>query len=173
MFEKYTKKEGKLNGYSLGIDCSGFVFKSYKADEQLLFSGLSLNTGSIGQLSVFRNAQVSGKAFVHKNFSKISKGDFIYKPGHVMIASGRIKVDKNGKVIAFQTLEANDTEHGSIIKWRNVDESYTIGHPFRKTDITTKEIDVIDDITKLTTKKTVDLNGEERTEKNLEQEVVK
>jgi cell wall-associated NlpC family hydrolase len=122
------------NKGSLGIDCSGFVNASYQEDKELLFDSKILRTGSSGQLAAFRKAEKEGKAYVHKDFNLLSEGDFIYKPDHVMIATGNVMVDESGKVISFETYEANSTDVGTVKMWRKVGKSYTIGHPFRTSD---------------------------------------
>lgn len=119
---------------SLGIDCSGFVCASYLQDQQLLFDAKALRTGSGGQLGAFRKAAQEGNAYVHRDFNLISAGDFIQKPGHVMIATGSVHKDAKGNVTEFETYEANSTDVGSVTMWRKVNSSYTIGHPFRTSD---------------------------------------
>ncbi|WP_207513875.1 RHS repeat domain-containing protein [Longitalea luteola] len=120
---------------SLGIDCSGFVCVSYLQDKELLMDSKTLATGSSGQLAALKKAAKENKAFVHTNFNLISAGDFIYKPGHVMIATGLVKIDeKTGNVTEFQTMEAHSTDKGSVRIWRPVDKKYQIAHPFRTSD---------------------------------------
>ena len=127
--------EASKNG-SLGIDCSGFLYKCYKQDQNLLMTINSSFSGSKGQLNVFKNAVKKNQAYVHTNFNLISAGDFIYHPGHVMIATGNVKKNQAGDVTEYETMEANSGKVGSVKMWRTVDKKSTIGHPFRTTDST-------------------------------------
>lgn len=52
-----------------------------------------------------------------------------------VIATGNAVKDKHGKVIKFETVEAHDTDEGSETQWRTVSKKYTIGHPFRSSDV--------------------------------------
>lgn len=131
----YTQHAEISSGGSIGIDCSAFVYTSYKTDKELTFNAKALNNGSKGQLTAFSNlATYSGRAFVHKDFNLISEGDFVYNPGHVMVATGNVKLNAKGQVAEFETLEANSTDVGTVRMWRKVETKYTIAHPFRTTD---------------------------------------
>lgn len=126
---------------SLGIDCSGYVLKCYKQDATLLMSINADNfTGTTGQLDRFKTAEKRGQAYVHNDFNLLSAGDVIIIPKkHIMIATGNVKVNKDGKVISYETLEANSTAVGSVKKWRDISDNpnnIVIGHPFRTTDAT-------------------------------------
>jgi len=51
-----------------------------------------------------------------------------------MIATGMVKLDKNGNVSEYETPEANSTAVGSVRMWRLISNGGTIAHPFRTTD---------------------------------------
>jgi RHS repeat-associated protein len=160
---------------TLGIDCSGFVGASYLEDQQLLFDAKTLRTGSSGQLAAFKTAAKEGKAYVHQDFNLLSAGDFIKKPGHVMIATGNVKVDKKtGFVTEFETYEANSTDVGSVKMWRKVNSSYTIGHPFRTSDTGAKVLKTTttNDCGVLIASPTPSSDARTRTRDNLAQTVV-
>jgi RHS repeat-associated core domain len=127
---------------SIGIDCSGFVYASYIMDKELSFISKSLNTGSGGQLGVFKTNTGWGTTYYHKNFNLVSEGDLIHNEGHVMIATGYVRLDDKGNVSEFQTYEANSTDKGSLVMWRKVEGKYMIGHPFRTTDLVGKPLDI-------------------------------
>jgi hypothetical protein len=52
-----------------------------------------------------------------------------------MIATGNVRRDAKGNVTEFQTYEAHSTSEGVIVNWRKVSRQYTIGHPFRSSDV--------------------------------------
>jgi len=124
---------------SLGVDCSGFLYLCYSLDKELEMDASPLkDEGNKGQLAEFRSAQTQGQAYVHKDFNLITKGDFIQKKGHVMIATGEVVRDEHThKIIMYRTAEANSTAVGSVNYWRKVSDNkddFTIGHPFRTAD---------------------------------------
>ncbi len=111
-FNQYTQN-GK---YDLGIDCSGFVFKSYSMDKELLMDAGKLATGADKQIDEFRKAEKKGQAYVHTDFNLLSAGDLIQENGHVMIATGNVVKDASGNIIKFETIEAAGTAKGSVIQ---------------------------------------------------------
>jgi RHS repeat-associated protein len=128
------------DNYSVGIDCSGFTKQAYSKDQELLMSRLV--DGSTGQLRHFEKAQKLNIAFVHKDSELISEGDWVYRPGHVMIATGNVERNESGQIVSFETLEAKGTGDGTVKTWRNVYNSrgkkknYTFAHPHRTSDTT-------------------------------------
>ncbi len=124
------------SGFSLGIDCSGLTCAAYGTDMELLMK--PLKGGSSQQISQMRKAVKANMAYVHQDFNLISKGDLIYHPGHVMIATGRVKKDENGVVTEFETIEAKGTKYGTVYNWRKVNDgkkgSRFIAHPHRTSD---------------------------------------
>ncbi|HTA28063.1 MAG TPA: NlpC/P60 family protein [Bacteroidia bacterium] len=130
----------------LGIDCSGFAYACYQKDNDLLLNIKTLYAGADGQEKAFVKAMDDNKAAVFTDFKNLSKGDMVFfyskkdkTYDHVVIATGRIKTDKDGNVTQFETAEANETKTGTMHKWRDIDKTektfdLTIGHPFRSTD---------------------------------------
>ena len=130
----------------LGIDCSGFAYACYQKDNDLLLNIKTLYAGADGQEKAFVKAEAENKAAVFTDFKNLSKGDMVFfyskkdkMYDHVVIATGRIKTDKDGNVTQFETAEANETKTGTMHKWRDIDKTkktfdLTIGHPFRSTD---------------------------------------
>jgi len=135
---KVYQEAGYLEeGKSIGIDCSGLVYHCYKADNELLFDvkgSKGLYTGSSGQLEFFKDRAKEGLAYVHKDPNLLSKGDFVYHRGHVMLATGNVRRDEEGNVTHYQTIEAEGTDYGVTMKWRVHKSSRTYAHPFRSTD---------------------------------------
>ncbi|MBK6545012.1 MAG: hypothetical protein IPG12_07050 [Saprospiraceae bacterium] len=171
----YNKFAKLTSNNSLGIDCSGFVYSCYLEDKTLLINPKKLNTGSFGQLEAFMTAEKEGKAYVHNNFNIISAGDFIHKKGHVMIATGKVKLDNSGNVVEYETIEANSTDKGVITLWRKVEDSkaFTIAHPFRDTDRQELVIPVFEFESSKNKSSKNQLTSAERVVFNLEQEVIK
>lgn len=130
---------GLGEGCSFGIDCSGLVAQAFNADPDKLMGDLDTGTAN-DQMKAFSDAQDVGTGMLHENFSELGKGDIVFSVNskglakHTMVATGNIKVNSNGKVTKFQTIEATRTGDKVRTKWRKVTKSYKIGHTFRSTD---------------------------------------
>ncbi|MCB2196754.1 MAG: hypothetical protein KQH79_12905 [Bacteroidetes bacterium] len=125
---------------SIGIDCSGLTKKAYDNDPDLLMSPLSDGSSYYeneihkGQLADFEKAHKEGTAYLHNNFNLVSKGDWVYSPGHVRIATGNV-MKKDGKVVKIEVIEAAGVKDGVIKDYIWVDsQEMQIGHPFRTSD---------------------------------------
>jgi RHS repeat-associated protein len=131
---------GVKPGSSFGIDCSGLVAKAFNADQDKLMGNL-LSGSANDQLKSFADAEVEGTGVLHSDFNSLGKGDVIFKTNgkgeatHTMIATGEVKTDKNGNVSKFQTIEAPSSGDKVRVSWKNIGDSYQIGHTFRKTDL--------------------------------------
>ena len=79
---------------------------------------------------------------LHEDLHNIKKGDLVFKVNnngiatHVMIATGKIKVDKNGNVTHIQVIHSPASGEQVEYKYYQVDKNYIykVGHTKRKTD---------------------------------------
>ena len=119
--------------YSMGIDCSGLSRLSFNADPDKLMPDLP--NGSNDQMEKFKTAQKNGTGLLHNDFSKLQKGDLVFRlnedglADHVMVATS---VAYNiGNEQKFNVIE---TQGAGIKVKRNtktVNNTYMIGHTKR------------------------------------------
>ncbi len=152
VYEKFGLKYSEALS-SIGIDCSGFLAMCYNQDKTLLMDPDELNKGgTITQLGKFRDEAENDNAIVYEQkddrsyFNFLSKGDAIYYYkeqknkkriiDHVAMATGRVKLDRDGNVAEYETVESYDTDKGVLHnQWRDIKDGGVIAHPFRTTDV--------------------------------------
>lgn len=129
------------NGFSMGIDCSGLAKLAFNADPDKQMANLP--DGARFQMKAFENAEKEGTGLLHSDFSQLKEGDLVFnlnKKGvavHVMVATGKVKVDKDGNVISYEVIHAPGTDQQVETTWKNVNDSQKIGHTNRDTDLIT------------------------------------
>lgn len=129
------------NGYSMGIDCSGLAKLAFNADPDKQMADLP--DGAQFQMKAFENAEKEGTGLLHNDFSQLKEGDLVFnlnKKGvavHVMVATGKVKVDKDGNIISYEVIHSPGTGQQVEITWKNVNDKQRIGHTNRVTDLIT------------------------------------
>ena len=136
------------SGCSFGIDCSGLSSSAFNADEDKLMGDLRSGTAH-DQRQQFKDAQVEGTGMLHENSNLIGMGDMVFyqnKKGritHVMVATGKVQKDKNGKVTRFQIIHAPKSGGKVEYAWRTFRKgSHSVGHTYRKGDTSHNNINV-------------------------------
>ncbi len=123
-------------GMSVGIDCSGLSKISFNADPDTRM--LPLPDGADPQLKAFETAQTYGLALLHSDFNQLKEGDLVFDNAviatHVMVATGKLKIDKNGNVYSFEVIDAPGSGKQVAPRYLKTNSKWIIGHPFRYTD---------------------------------------
>ena len=122
---------------TLGIDCSGHAVTSFNSDEEKLMGDFSLtNTNAKAMRSAFANAEKEGIGFLSDDFSEISEGDMVFNPSasHVMVANGKIKKDKDGKITHVGVINTHQTGSEVDESWYKLKKGSTFGHTNRTSD---------------------------------------
>ena len=124
---------------SMGIDCSGLSRIAFNADPDKLMGDIP--AGANAQMNFFSQAQENGTGSLHNNFENIQEGDLVFntvggnknkRAVHVMIATGKIKMDKNGNVISYEVIHAPGAGKQVRNQWMKVKKGSYIGHTKRK-----------------------------------------
>ncbi len=147
VYEKYGYGDLKWP-ISIGIDCSGLACKAFNSDKEKLMPDLPAGFAKDQALAFYQENMKGSRAKggLHKNFNYVGQGDLIFKiqkvdengkplqVSHVMIATGKIKIDAKGNVTKIEVIHAPKT--GDFVKkeWINVNKTLYIGHTFRKSD---------------------------------------
>lgn len=132
------------SGKSFGIDCSGLAGQSFNADPDKLMADLPLGNAN-AQMKAFEEAETMVGGFtgeLHDNLNSTEKGDLIFRVNskgvakHVMIATGRIKVDKDGNVTHIEVIHSpNNGEEVDLTYYEiKKDTDYKVGHTNRNDD---------------------------------------
>jgi RHS repeat-associated protein len=125
-------------GKSMGIDCSGLARIAFNADPDKLMP--NIGDGTYAQITAFSTASKNGTGVLHSDLNLVKEGDLIFKgikngvPQHVMVATGEIKVDKDGRVIAYEVVDSWKSGTQIATRMKKVEGGEKIGHTFRTTD---------------------------------------
>jgi RHS repeat-associated protein len=133
------------NGKSFGIDCSGLAAKAFNADPDKLMEDLKPYDQSANDMMiVFEDAKDTGNGELHSDLNNIKKGDLFFrvskadgKAKHVMVATGMVKVDIAGNVVAVEVIHA--PTNGKTVTTEDYDlrtnkNEYKVGHTKRWND---------------------------------------
>jgi hypothetical protein len=98
----------------------------------------------------FKTAQKQGMGAFHTNFNLVGQGDLVFdkvwvvdddKTGeghwfvhHVMVATGNVKVNTKGDVVAIEVTEAPYSGKVVTTEYKPVKSTYSIGHTYRTGD---------------------------------------
>jgi cell wall-associated NlpC family hydrolase len=130
------------SGFSFGIDCSGLAALSFNSDPDKMMGNLKPGRAR-DQLNQFTNAQEQGNAVVHDDFGNIGKGDLVFnlsksgKAKHVMIATGNVKKNDDGKVTQYEVIHAPSSGKVVTTEWKSAasQTKRMIGHTYRRGDL--------------------------------------
>ncbi|WP_461630273.1 DUF6443 domain-containing protein [Labilibaculum euxinus] len=130
-------------GQSVGIDCSGLSRIAFNADPDKHMADLP--AGATAQMGAFQTAEKKGTGLLHSDFSQLKEGDLVFntwanKKGkrsanHVMVATGQVKVDKDGNVVSYEVTHSPGAGKQVETTWKSVNSNNRIGHTNRDGDL--------------------------------------